>query len=30
MKKNTKIKVKGNTIAIFKSKEEDYISLSDN
>ncbi len=29
MKKKTEIKVKGNTIAIFKSKEEDYISLTD-
>ena len=29
MKKNTKINVIGNTIAIFKSKEEDYISLTD-
>ncbi len=29
MKKNTKINVKGNTIAILKSKDEDYISLTD-
>ena len=29
MKKNVKIKIQGNTIAIFKSKEEDYISLTD-
>ena len=28
-KKNTKINIQGNTITIFKSKEEDYISLTD-
>ena len=29
MKKNSAIEIQGNTITIFKSKDEDYISITD-